>query len=65
VKDNENFEKNVNRVSELMIDAMHKILPSVRITVEASGMVYWNKSGDGSFDRLYWKDPGKGELRWE
>lgn len=65
VRDNEHFEKTVNRVSQLMISSMQKVLPSVRINVEAAAMTYWSKDGDGSFDRLYWMDPGKNTLHFQ
>ena len=63
VLDNENFEKNVDKVAKIMIQSMQKVLPSVRINVEAAAMRYWSKSGDGSFSRLYWMDPKSNTLR--
>jgi hypothetical protein len=63
VADNEHFEKNVDSVAKIMIQSMQKVLNSVRIAVEASGMVHWSKDGDGSFDRLYWVDPKSNVLR--
>jgi hypothetical protein len=65
VRDDEHFEDNVRDICDLMIDGMQEILPSVRIQVEASGMKYWSKDGDGSFEKLYWKDPGNKELKYK
>lgn len=64
VRDNEHFEKNVDKVAKSMIQSMQVVLPSVRINVEAAAMAYWSKDGDGSFDRLYWMDAGSKELKW-
>lgn len=66
VKNNENFEKNVDLVSRIMIESMQKVLPSVRINVEASAMTYWSKdTPPGEFEALYWMDPGNKELKCE
>lgn len=63
VKDNEHFEKIVDRVSELMITSMQKVLPSVRVNVEAAAMTYWSKDGEtGLLENLYWKDPNSTKL---
>jgi hypothetical protein len=64
VKDNENFEKNVDKVAKIMIQSMQKVLPSVRVNVEASAMTYWSKgTPKGELENLYWMDPGSGELK--
>ena len=62
VRENDQFEANVDRVSQIMLSSMQKVLPSVRLNVEAAAMTYWSKDGDGSFDRLYWMDPQCDEL---
>lgn len=52
----------IKDVSELMIDAMQMTLNSVRITVEASMMDYWDKGG-GDYQVMYWKDPKDWRLK--
>lgn len=46
----------VDDVANDMIDAMQSILSTVRITVEASMMNYWQKA-DGFWTKQYFKDP--------
>lgn len=63
VRDDKNFKKHIDKVAEIMLSSMQKVLPSVRINVEAAAMQYWSKDGDGSFERLYWMDPNSKELK--
>lgn len=58
VKNNDNKYKHVEDISYLMIDEMQKVLPSVRITVEAEMMDYWMKAG-GEWSAAYTKGPVK------
>lgn len=43
-------------ICNIMIEEMQKVLSSVRITVEASLMDYWQK-GDGFWTEKFWRDP--------
>lgn len=45
----------IGKVAAIMIDEMQKVLPYVRIAVEANLMDYWQKSSD-LWTRTYWKD---------
>ena len=63
VKDNDNFENNVDKVAKIMISSMQKVLPSVRVNVEAAAMKHWSKNGEtGELENLYWMDPGSSKL---
>lgn len=62
VKDDADKYKNVEEIATIMIESMQTVLPSVRITVEASMMDYWTKAG-GEFEKIYWKDPYNKELK--
>lgn len=55
VKDTESAEQHVADMSEIMIDSMHTVLPNVRISVEASYMDYWMKSG-GIWEKTFFKN---------
>lgn len=63
IKNNENMVKNVDLISEIMIDSMSEVIENVRINVEADVMKYWSKSGDGTYSALYWKNAGDKELK--
>lgn len=52
----------IDRVAEILIDSMQKVLPKVRITAEASLMDYWSKSG-GKWEAQYWRNVGSTELK--
>jgi len=45
----------VDDLADIMIDEMQKVLSSVRITVEASMMDYWQKA-DGFWTKQYWSE---------
>lgn len=45
----------ISTVAGIMIDEMQKVLPHVRIAVEANLMDYWQKSSD-LWTKTYWKD---------
>jgi len=56
------LEENLKRISEILIDEMHSVLSSVRISVEAEVCGdMWRKSG-GEGSRTYWKDTPGGVL---
>lgn len=62
VQDNENFMKNVDRISEIMIDSQMKYITSVDVAVEAEWMTYWSKEvNEGS--RQYYKKVSDKKLR--
>ena len=58
----ENKHELIADVAEIMLDKMQEVLYNVRIAVEADLMSYWKKSG-GHWQKTFWKDPGKKELR--
>lgn len=62
IAENDQFAENVDNAAQIMLFSMQNVLPSVRLNVEAVSMKYWSKKGDGSFERLYWLDPGKTEV---
>ena len=62
VLDNDKMYAIIEDISEILIDEMQTILSSVRITVEAEVFDYWKKAG-GFYERTYWKDAGKAELK--
>jgi hypothetical protein len=49
------WESVIEDCANIMIDSMHSILSTVRLTVEASAMDYWAKSG-GFWEKVFWKD---------
>lgn len=64
LKDNDKLEKNVEELSYVMIKSMQKVMPNIRITVEASVMPErWVKDGPFSFTKKYWMDGVKYERR--
>ena len=54
IKDDENLENNVEKMSYIMIDAMKEILPDVRVSVEADVGPIWKKDGMG-WSKTYWR----------
>ena len=62
VIDSEERNDIIDDVSEILIDEMQSVLTHVRIAVEAEVFDYWRKAG-GEWEKMYWKDPGKPELR--
>lgn len=55
VLDNDEMYGIIKDISEIMIDQMQAVTDSVRITVEASAMEFWDKAG-GDYEVMYWKD---------
>lgn len=55
VLENENFMKNVDRISEIMIDSQMKYLTSVDVAVEAEWMTYWSKEVTEGSQQYYKK----------
>lgn len=62
VRDDENIYNHVDDLSRIMVAEMQKVLPNVRIAVEAELMDYWMKAG-GYWSKAYWMDPGSNILR--
>jgi DNA polymerase I-like protein with 3'-5' exonuclease and polymerase domains len=57
LKDGLLLEKNTEELSYIMIRAMQKVMPNIRITVEASIMTdRWSKDGPFKFNKKYWLD---------
>jgi DNA polymerase I-like protein with 3'-5' exonuclease and polymerase domains len=56
IKDNDSMKDNVEKVSYIMVDSMKKILPDVRVSVEADVGYIWKKEGLGVFSKTYWRD---------
>lgn len=56
VLDTADVEAIIKDMSYIMIDAMQKVLPDVRITVEAELMNYWSKS-ENIYSVEYFKNP--------
>lgn len=53
--DDDLIEERINRAADLMIDAMQKFMPDLRITVEASVMSRWLKNGPFLLEKKYTK----------
>ena len=62
IRDDSQLEGHVRDLSLIMINEMQKVLPSVRIAVEAEVMPYWMKSG-GDWSITYWKDNIRSEMQ--
>ena len=56
VLDNGQKYGTIEDIAYQMIESMQSVLPDVRITVEASMMDYWSKSG-GEYEKVFWQDP--------
>lgn len=55
------WQEVVQDCADIMISSMQTVLSTVRITVEASAMHYWSKSG-GFWEKSYFKNPGSNIL---
>ena len=64
VKDNDNLHSNVAKCSEILIDSMKEVLPSVRVAVEYTIHTCWAKDGNDE-DGVYWKDKDDTQLRYK
>lgn len=62
IKDNNNLIPNTIKIATMLIDGMQSVLTKPRITVEASIMNWWDKSGTGGPEFLLWKNPGEKKL---
>lgn len=57
MKDTQELEAHIEALSYTMVRAMQKVMPNIRITVEASVMSErWTKDGPFRFTKKYWLD---------
>lgn len=63
VKDDENLHKHVGQISEILIDSMKEVLPTVRVAVEYTIHSHWAKDGNDESGN-YWKDHDDTQLRY-
>jgi DNA polymerase I-like protein with 3'-5' exonuclease and polymerase domains len=57
VPNDDKIEERMDYMASLMIEAMHKVMPDMRITVEASVMDRWLKNGPFIMEKKIWRDP--------